>query len=67
MTTWLLIIFAYAGPMSDRDSNSLTTAIFASDVGCASAGEAVKKLAIGTTKVIKYACVPTGIKEKNSQ
>ena len=66
MTTWLLIIFAYVGPMSDRDSNSLTTATFASEVGCANAGEAAKKLAAGTTKVIRYACVPTGIKEKNT-
>jgi hypothetical protein len=64
MTTWILIIFAYVGPMSDRDSNSLTTAVFASEVACASAGEVVKKMANGTTKVIKYACVPTGIREK---
>jgi hypothetical protein len=52
--------------MSDRDSNSLTTATFASEIGCANAGEAAKKLAAGTTKVIRYACVPTGIKEKNT-
>ena len=64
MTTWILIIFAYVGPMSDRDSNSLTTAVFGSEIACASAGEVAKKLANGTKKVIRYACVPTGIKEK---
>ena len=64
MTTWILILFAYAGTLATGDSVSLVTPIFASEVACASAGEAAKKLANGSTKVIKYACVPTGIKEK---
>jgi hypothetical protein len=61
MTTWLLIIFAYAGPMSDRDSNSLTTAIFATEQHCTAAGEAAKKMAAVTTKVIKYSCTQSGL------
>jgi hypothetical protein len=66
MTTWILIIFAYAGTMASGDSISLATPIFATEVACASAGEAAKKMTEGTTKVIKYRCVPTGIKEKNT-
>jgi hypothetical protein len=66
MTTWLLIIFAHAGALSNSDSNSMTTAVFASEVACTSAGEAAKKMTDGTTKVIKYRCVPTGIKDKNT-
>jgi hypothetical protein len=63
MTTWILILFVHVGMMSDKDSNSLTTAVFASEIACNSAGEAAKKMASGTTKVIKYTCVPTGDKK----
>jgi len=65
MTTWILIIFAYAGTLAAGDSVSLATPIFASEAACASAGEAVKKMADVTSKVIKYRCVPTGIREKS--
>ena len=64
MNTWILILFAHTGMMSNNDSNSLTTALFATEQHCMAAGEAAKKLASGTTKVMKYTCTQTGFKEK---
>jgi hypothetical protein len=61
--TWILIIFAHTGMMSDNDSNSLTTATFATEQHCVAAGEAAKKMAAGTTKVIKYTCTGSGFKQ----
>lgn len=61
--TWILIIFAHTGMLSNNDSNSLTTAVFATEQQCVAAGEAAKKMASGTTKVIKYACLPSGVKQ----
>lgn len=56
--TWVLIVFAYVGPVSDNDSNSLTSVPgFTSVQECTAAGEAAKQLASGTTKVIRFACV----------
>ena len=66
MTTWILILFAHTGAFSQNDSNSLTTGLFATEQHCAAAGEAAKKLAAGTTKVMKYSCTQTGLKEKNT-
>lgn len=66
MNTWILILFAHTGMMSNNDSNSLTTALFATEQHCVAAGEAAKKLTATTTKVMKYACVQTGYKEKNT-
>jgi hypothetical protein len=63
MNTWILILFAHTGMMSNNDSNSLTTALFATEQHCVAAGEAAKKLASGTTKVMKYTCTQTGFKE----
>ncbi len=54
---WILIIFAYAGPMSDTDSVSITTQEVSSQQRCLAASKAVQKLAFGTTKVIKTSCV----------
>ena len=62
MSTWILIIFAHTGMMSNNDSNSLTTALFATEHHCVAAGDAAKKMASGTTKVIKYSCTQSGIK-----
>lgn len=58
--TWVLILFAHTGMMSNNDSNSLTTALFATEQHCVAAGDAAKKMASGTTKVIKYTCTQTG-------
>lgn len=54
---WILILFAYAGPMSNADSVSITTQEVASQQACVAAGQAAARLAGGTTKVIKYTCV----------
>ena len=58
--TWILVIFAHTGMLSNNDSNSLTTATFATEQHCVAAGEAAKKMASGTTKVIKYSCTASG-------
>ena len=57
---WILVIFAHTGMMSNNDSNSLATATFATEQHCVAAGEAAKKMASGTTKVIKYSCNQSG-------
>ena len=57
---WVLVIFAHTGMMSNNDSNSLTTALFATQQHCEAAGEAAKKMASNTTKVIKYTCTQSG-------
>lgn len=55
---WALILFAHAGTMSSTDSMALTTVPgFATQQQCVAAGETSKKMALGTTKVIKYTCV----------
>lgn len=55
---WVLIVFAHAGPMSDKDSMALTSVDgFSSEQACITAGEQSKKLASLTTKVVKYTCV----------
>ena len=55
---WTLILFAYAGAMSNTDSMALTNVPgFASETQCRAAGEQTKRMAIATTKVIKYTCV----------
>lgn len=57
--SWILIIFLYVGPMSDKDSVAVTSVDgFLTKVDCMTAGEAGKGLASGTTKVYRYACLP---------
>jgi len=57
MKTFVLIIMAYAGPLAETDSVSITTHEFNSAASCQAAGKAAAKLGYGTTKVVKYACV----------
>ena len=58
---WILILFAHAGPMSDKDSMALTSVRgFNSEQVCVVAGEQSKKMANLTTKVIKFTCVKEG-------
>lgn len=55
---WVLILFAHAGPMSDKDSMALTTVPgFKTEQACVAAGEQAKKMTSMTTKVMKYNCV----------
>ena len=55
---WTLILFAHAGVLSDKDSMALTNVTgFVTQQECVAAGELNKKMASGTTKVIKYTCV----------
>lgn len=54
---WTLILFAHVGMMSDKDSMALTSVPgFRTQQECQTAGENAKKMAGGTTKVIKYTC-----------
>jgi hypothetical protein len=55
---WTLILFAHAGIMSDKDSMALTNVTgFTSQQECVAAGDQAKRMASGTTKVIKFTCV----------
>lgn len=55
---WVLILFAHAGPLSDKDSMALTNVPgFKTEQACQAAGEQAKRMASATTKVIKYTCV----------
>lgn len=55
---WTLILFAYVGMMSDKDSMALTSVPgFRTQAECKAAGDVAKKMATGTTKVIQYTCV----------
>ena len=53
---WILVLLAYAGPLSDTDSVAITTHEFDSQQACIAAGKASSALARGTTKVIKFTC-----------
>jgi hypothetical protein len=58
MYKWILILFAHAGPMSDKDSMALTHVYgFTSEQVCMEAGKKAKGLASGTVKDIRYTCV----------
>ena len=55
---WTLILFAHAGTMSSTDSMALTTVPgFSTQQQCVAAGDNAKRMALATTKVIKYTCV----------
>lgn len=54
---WILILFAYAGPLAETDSVSITAQEVTSISACTSAGQMASRLATGTTKVIKFTCV----------
>lgn len=55
---WTLILFAHAGVMGNTDSMALTNVTgFTSQQQCVDAGEQAKRMATGTTKVIKFTCV----------
>jgi hypothetical protein len=58
---WVLILFAHAGPMSDKDSMALTNVTgFVSESQCRAAGEEAKHMTDYTTKIMKYRCVGVG-------
>lgn len=58
MITWILIIFAHVGPLSDGNSVALESVPgFSSTVECTDAGNAAQELAKKTTKIINYVCV----------
>lgn len=56
-TVWILIVFAFAGPLSNTDSVALTSTQFTSQATCEAAGKATVQMASFTQKVIKYVCV----------
>lgn len=57
---WILIIFVHAGVMSNADSMAMTSVSgFQSQSACQNAGEQAVKMAIATTKSMKFVCVKT--------
>jgi len=58
--TWVLILFIHAGVLSEKDSNSMTTTVFATEQHCEAAGKAAAKMVQLTTKSVKYTCVQSG-------
>ena len=56
MIMWILVLLAYAGPMSDTDSVSITTQVVASKEACELVGKSAVRLASSTTKVVRYSC-----------
>lgn len=58
MITYVLILFAHVGMLGDGNSNSLAVVPgFTSQQECQQAGAAAKDLSVGSTKLIKFACV----------
>lgn len=56
MSAYILILFAYVGPMGTGNSNALTTQEYYSQAACQTAGNAAKQMAAGTVKEIKFVC-----------
>lgn len=54
-TLYILILFAYVGPMGTSNSNALSMYEFSSQSTCEAAGVAAKRLADGPRK-IEYVC-----------
>ena len=55
---WILILFAHAGPMSDKDSMALTSVNgFVTEELCKDAGKKATSMAYGTVKDIRFTCV----------
>lgn len=58
MTEFILILFLYAGPLSQGDSVALTNIPgFQSREACELAGKRAQSLTAGTIKSAKYVCV----------
>lgn len=57
MGAYFLILFAYAGALSDTDSVALTSIPQSSLQACQIAGNQAKQLVSGTTKELKFICV----------
>lgn len=59
MKAWVLIIYFYAGPAAEGDSVSVAVApqLFYSQQECSDAGAKVIKLAYGSAKLGRFACV----------
>lgn len=58
-TVFVLILFAYVGPMGIGNSNALTVAEFTTQERCTVAGKAAAEMALGTVKKqINWVCVP---------
>ena len=55
--TYILVLFAHVGMMGDGNSNSLAMHQFSSEQTCKVAGEAARKLSMGSTKEITFVCV----------
>ena len=56
-TLYILILFAYVGPMGTSNSNALSMHEFSSQTTCEAAGVAAKRLSQGSTKNIEFVCM----------
>lgn len=59
MMTWVLILFAHAGPMSKGDSMAITSVVpaFTTLAACEAARKKAEDLARNTVKEIRGVCV----------
>lgn len=54
---YVLILFAHVGAMGSGNSNALATQEFNSEQTCIAAGQASRKMAVGSVKEIEFVCV----------
>ncbi len=65
MSMWILVIYIYAGMLSDSDSVAITTIPgFVSREACLKQAEYLKPLVGGSTKNIRTACIEQGAVER---
>lgn len=55
---YLLVLYIYAGLLAKGDSVAITTITFGSETECRNAGEAAAPLVKGSSKEIRYICLP---------
>lgn len=57
---WILILFVHAGILSGKDSMAITDVKepFLREVDCNEAGKKAEALTTGTTKNVKFVCLP---------
>lgn len=59
MNTWVLILFTFIGPLSDKESQAITNVPgFKTVADCETAGQTAKNLVKGSlSRDLKYVCV----------
>lgn len=58
MSTWILVLYIYAGPMAEGDSVAmLQVSGFKSAQECGERGKTSERLTAGSTKVLRFVCL----------